>query len=325
MPTNSLNPWSQYAVGQLSQRPNWINPDCQPLEAVAHTAHVDTALNIIKDGRIEPRLIYDESILNNERILVVWLSPNIWHRGSRYGNVVFEFNWDSLCKDKHVYWVESILKYRPPACRILLTTKEYKYRDDLRVYDPRVGDGPWWYNEANNTHYWNGRITLEVMVEDVLHLSACSRTTFVRHNPNFCTRGTKQKRSCTDYGMGEQEAQLLLAAGLVGNEIDARASGLVDVDNQGEYKSSMNLRAALDRLMLEVERKWDIGYTGKIPPKSPASKCICRAILAAVARRNREEAQELASLFPSAEKLLADCVNLVADSLAIPRKNMKLM
>jgi len=89
MAETAQDDWSRYSVGQVSKKKNWVNPDCVSLSVVTHVTHVQLGLDILRAGRIAPQLIYDDSRLNTQRILVTWLSPNDWSNagGFRYGNV----------------------------------------------------------------------------------------------------------------------------------------------------------------------------------------------------------------------------------------------
>ena len=93
-------PWSPYrlSVGPNSQR--------SALRRVHHVTHVEAALRILADGHIARSLIFDESILNETRTTVVWMSPNVWFHGSRYGNVQFSFDFADLVRGRKLYWVE---------------------------------------------------------------------------------------------------------------------------------------------------------------------------------------------------------------------------
>lgn len=137
--------WQRFKIGTPSKT-NWVNPDCQRLSTIFHIAHIPVAIDIIRDGYLEPRLICDKSKLNQRRITVTWLSPNSWNDGSRYGNVQFSFEWKKLVEGdgKRFYWVESIA-YGVPACRILVTKQDHSSDPDLVEFDPTVGDGPWWW------------------------------------------------------------------------------------------------------------------------------------------------------------------------------------
>ena len=119
MPKNPQE-WQKFAIGKPSQKPNWVNPDCQKLTTIFHVAHIPVAIEIVRTGYLLPRLVYDKSKLNQRRITVTWLSPNNWNAGSRYGNVQFAFDWKRLAEGegKRFYWVESV-HYSPDACRIL--------------------------------------------------------------------------------------------------------------------------------------------------------------------------------------------------------------
>jgi hypothetical protein len=77
-------------------------------------------MSIVESGLIRKGLVFDESKLNKERILVTWFSPNYWGPGYRYGNVRFDVDFESMVSGKHYYWVESIA-YGIAACRILVT------------------------------------------------------------------------------------------------------------------------------------------------------------------------------------------------------------
>lgn len=176
-------PWKQYKVGIVSTKPGWTNVDCQLFGEVSHVSHVRSAINIIEDKKIKQGLVFDESILNTERVLVSWVSPNSWVDGYRYGNVRFTFDFARLIKDKNYYWVEVMLKYSPPACRILVTAKDHSAR--LATYDPKKGDGPWWYDSVNDKHYFNGNHTLEFMFEEDLPIRDLKKLDFVQHHSHY--------------------------------------------------------------------------------------------------------------------------------------------
>jgi hypothetical protein len=151
----AIDDWTPFRVGKKSTRKNWTEPSCQSLSVVSHVTHIRHAVDVVRDGRVTPQLIYDKSRLNTERILVVWLSPNDWGNagGFRYGNVAFELKWEDVIAGKRFYWVGA-MNYSPTACRILITDQD---RDaQLKRYDPPAGDGPWWHDAARGEHYWHG-------------------------------------------------------------------------------------------------------------------------------------------------------------------------
>src|SRR3990172_1907525 len=100
--------WVRFRVGSGSANPRWTEPTCSPLTTISHVTHVEMALRVLKDGVIRSGLVFDESKLNRERILVTWLSPNYWAPGFRYGNVRLSFDWQSIVAGKRYYWVESM-------------------------------------------------------------------------------------------------------------------------------------------------------------------------------------------------------------------------
>ena len=67
-------PWIEFSVGTPSKYRALTNSDCVPFTKVSHVAHIDTAINILKVGSLSAGLIFDESKLNTQRILVNWLS-----------------------------------------------------------------------------------------------------------------------------------------------------------------------------------------------------------------------------------------------------------
>ncbi|SRR5712692_828595 len=169
-----MSEWITFRVGTPSTRQNWSNPDCTPFHAVYHVSHIIPSLSILQNKKIHAGLVFDESKLNKDRLLVSWVSPNHWSPGSRYGTVQFCFDLRQLIQGKNYYWVESIA-YGVRACRILVTPNEHK---GLAQYDPTVGDGPWWYDKDKDEHYFNGNYCLELMLEEDLAIDA--ETTLTR-------------------------------------------------------------------------------------------------------------------------------------------------
>jgi hypothetical protein len=153
------------------------------LATVRHIAHVPSARRIIEDGRIKAGLVYDQSRLNKSRISVAWVSANTWSLGSIYGTVEFQFSWDELVGLQNIYWIEAITHYRPPAFRLLLSSRKIQ-SELITPYDPVKDQGPLRYKDGK--WYWNGRFTSEFMIEDDLSLDRCTGLDFVRHNADIC-------------------------------------------------------------------------------------------------------------------------------------------
>ena len=204
----SISEWKKFAIGQPG---TWGR---RTLTDVYHVTHVEPALRVLDDGVIKADLVYDESKLNTERIRVVWVSPNDWLAagGFRYGNVRLVFDWDSLVSNKQFYWVES-MAYGINAARILVSDKDHSY--SLKSYDPTQGDGPWWFDQTTLTHYWNGEITLEIMIERDLDLTECTAINFADHHARMCCI---DPNSCPSLGVKGYSAKTRMWASL-GNAV----------------------------------------------------------------------------------------------------------
>lgn len=162
---------------------------CKLMNNVSHVAHIDTAVEILRTGRIKSSLIFDKSKLNIERTKVIWLSPNEWVDGYLYGTIRFNFDTSRLFSEElNYYWVEA-MPYNPHACRILVTSK---VRDDLDPYDLTNKEGIWWYDTEEKKHYFNSNFTLEIMLEvDNIALKEHSFIDLVKHHRNYCNMKKK--------------------------------------------------------------------------------------------------------------------------------------
>jgi hypothetical protein len=306
---SSTSDWARFGVGQPSTDPGGFKPDCKPLTHVSHVAHVDVALDILRDGKIKSGLVYDESKLNKKRILVTWLSPNYWAGGFRYGNIEFKFRWEDLAKGKNYYWVE-YKAYRPPACRILITNQDYGA--DLATYDPTLGDSPWWYDESDDQHYWNGKVCLEVMVEQDVLIADAAEIGFVDHHERFCCIDAQ---NCPDLDLRRYRAGALFVAGVIGRQLNPPSMKLT-VAHDGLIEPSSNLGLAWSRLSEELSED-GIKYRGVVGLKDEAALSVARAILAAFSQGNHLDRQKLAGLFASEDDMLDSCAELVKDSFAL--------
>jgi hypothetical protein len=192
-------PWEKYKLTRHNQA---------EFDDVSHVTHLDTGLKILKDKKILPSLVRDESILNTDRIEVNWLSPNYWVDGFRYGNVRFKFEFDQLAKDKYIFWVEEMKKYSPIAVRFLISKTGY---DDnrLRYYDPRTDQGPLQYIHGKWIRH--NDITLELMVDEPLKLRNCKGVDFVKHHHSLCCISD----SCAQAGMSTFQASAQFLAMLI--------------------------------------------------------------------------------------------------------------
>lgn len=216
---NTNEPWKKYSVGLPSTKPNWTEPDCQPFSEISHVTHLESALNILSLKKIQAGLIFDKSKLNNERILVNWLSPNSWSDGYRYGNIRFIFDFNILVQNKNYYWVEDIA-YGIAACRILITSKIHT-STNMIPYDPTNAQGPWYHDNKKNIHYYNPQTTLEIMIEEDLLPSNALKIDFVDHHKNMCNNDYKK---CADLGLHNSSAAASFISRLISRGISTPLS-----------------------------------------------------------------------------------------------------
>jgi hypothetical protein len=287
------DPWEKFSVGTPSQD-DWINERCRPFSEVTHVTHIANALSILSQRTIRPQLVYDESVLNTRRILVNWVSPNYWGLGFRYGNVAFEFNWQQITQGKNFYWVE-VMDYRPKACRILITDQDYDSDPALKRYDPSSGNGPWWHDPASDTHYRNGTICLEFMLEFELPFELWAEISFVKHHDEYCC---VDSNTCPDKGVHHQEASGRLLAGMISEDID--------VNGITFKQGSMHGGCAWFSISLPKKE-----YEGKIVNSDVAANAVARSVATAYFRRRKNEFLRLSRLFESNEAL-AQCISALA-------------
>lgn len=303
-------PWSQFAVGQTSQDLIWAN-DRLKLNHVAHVAHLRAGLRIVEDRQFRADLVFDESILNTERIRVVWLSPNDWSNagGFRYGNVRFSFQWESILEGKRCFWVESIA-YGVSACRMLVTKNDYSGR--LLPYDPTRDRGPWWVAPSGE-HFWNGNYCLEIMVEGDLSLDQVTELDFVRHHPRYCNI---DYRTCPYKGMNDDEAASKFLGALVATGDPITLPGLIQ--RQGEVlRPGRSLQQAYTYLYFRCMRLTPPTW-GTLDSDNPYAPTVARALLRALVSDGLgADVDYLASLFRDSEQMTRSIGNLFARSVGL--------
>jgi hypothetical protein len=183
------------------------------LERIYHVTHTSSALRILDDRAVGKRLISDESVLNKTRAAVVWLSPDYWNDGFRYGNVRFAYDFVDIILKRKIYWVE-VIRYGTPACRFLVSERDVSHLPVV-PYDPanddgplRVVDGEWWRH---------GRVTTEIMLDDDLQLADCRSVDFVKHHPRQCAL---PGGGCRDKGTSGNDAAARVVAYILARDID---------------------------------------------------------------------------------------------------------
>lgn len=285
---STVKPWEKFKIGNKSERSNWINTSCQELDIIYHVAHLETADRILKDKQCRAGLIYDKSILNKERILVNWLSPNTWSNGSRYGNVGFGMDFKDLAEGMHYYWVESI-SYGIVACRILITDQDHD--DELERYDPTKRDGPWFFDIEENVHYWNGNYTLEFMFEGDIKISAFSSLHFFDHHDKFCN---VDHETCKDKSISSADAGERFIAGILANDLPVVAKHFSE-KKRGKIIANHLLTHYIERIKNRTIKL--LFENGFIKHDHPLAPVMLKAALAKLSAGNREECKLLIDLF----------------------------
>ncbi len=305
---DNLSEWRKYRVGNLSTHTNWTK-DCQPFHMVGHTSHVDSAMGIVRNGSIKPVRVYDKSKLNNSRILVVWLSPNTWGDGYRYGGVKFDFDFRTLVEGMNFYWVETI-RYEIPACRILITDQDRS--DKLAEYDPTIGDGPWWFDEESYTDYYNGKCCLEFMFEREIPLSDVDNVRFVDHHKKFCSVPRDNQGPCKEKGMdaGRLGAMFLSKACASNTSLAEIHDKFLDA---GLYSGGMAaaIRCMLEKILIHNN------FSGPLKETSKLAVPVGRATMNAYIVGRQDEAMKLAGKFRSLEAFMKTTAIILADCLDI--------
>ena len=280
---------------------------CAALTTISHVSHIARSVDILKEGIVKSGLVYDESKLRRERILVTWLSPNDWKLGFMYGNVRFSFDWKRLLSRMGAYWIEK-MDYKPPAARILLTDENYKNR--FQVYRATDGHGPWWYDKSNGEHYWNGTKTLEIMIEADLYIENSLKVDFVNHHDELCKIG---RVACPDLGLSKDEARSLFLALVVGRSVGPKILGWVDNGEAGE-----ELRRAFRELLVDLENHSEgVPYYDGLDSQSLEASATTRSILRFLGERQNADVKTMLGLFGSLNEVKLSCAKEVARSFGL--------
>jgi len=303
-----IKPWEKFKIGSKSERSNWINTSCQELGTIYHVAHLETADRILKDKQCRAGLIYDKSILNKERILVNWLSPNTWSQGSRYGNVGFGMDFKDLAEGMRYYWVESI-SYGIAACRILITDQDHD--DNLEPYDPTKRDGPWYFDKEEDVHYWNGNYTLEFMFEGDIAISSFSSLHFFDHHDSFCN---VDHETCKDKGISSPEAGERFIAGILADDLPIVAKHFRE-KKRGKLIPNHLLIHCIERIKNRTIKI--LFENGFIEHDSPLAPVMLKAALDQLHAGNRDDCKMLIGLFYDVEHFEKTLVNAVVQKFKL--------
>lgn len=297
--------WAKFSVGSPSTRKNWTNQNCVPFDSLDHVTHIRSSLPILIDQRIKSGLVFDKSILNQQRILVSWLSPNVWGGGYRYGNVRFRFNFNKILNNKKFYWVESIA-YGVPACRILITDQDH---EKLSPYEPRERNGPWWFDISTNQHYYNNNYCLEFMVEDDLLITEDVVLDFVSHHDRWCSIHRNDPTKCSDLGLAEWHSAGIFLATVLADSVNFPFQLF---NNDKNYRIPRTLEYCWSDLKSNLTELDNVTFYGKISHKDDAALPLSRAICNAFAYSGIDEARVIISLFESNDDLAKSLAQLIA-------------
>lgn len=311
MPETHAQDWTPFSVGPAPTGKQTWKPDCRPLEVVHHVTHVRYACDVLKDGRIFSRPVYDDSILNTTRTHVVWLSPNDWTGagGSRYGGIEFSYDWKQLIQDREPYWVGR-MAYSPPAVRILLTKKDPPASLNLKKYDPTLGDGPWWHRTTDDTHWWNGdNLCLELMLEtDDLPLGALSVLGSTKHHKLRCNM---KHVNCGDAGEAAEDALARFGASVIHDALPHHNA----FSQYWPSLASCHDSVLGPVLVLCNSPNHHLAFGGPVQKGNPLADSLGRAAFGAIATRRLQDLQAIGNRFATAADFEDTCRALVVSGI----------
>ena len=299
--------WNTYRViPPPSVKP--FNNLCRPFSRVFHITHLNNSYQILDNNSIIARRVADKSRLNTKRILVVWLSPNDWNAGSLYGNISFEYEFSEIIRNRNYYWVEVMTDYEPHACRILITNNEY---DFLETYDPRISDGPWWFDEEHNTHFRNGEYTLEFMLESDLQLTECNDLQFVSHHPDLCNIKHTQ---CIEKELTGMQASSYFLAKVLAEEFPL-LNQLFRRQSNDKMQFNTELQKAYNNIYVNLSEK--VNFTGAITQTDRVALPLLKSILNIYSSKDRINTKYLAGLYSSRADAIGCLNEIVRQRLGI--------
>ena len=257
-------PWEGYACTVPGKG---VTGTCSVLDTIHHVTHTPAALRIVEDQKITRGLIYDECSLNATRTMVVWLSPNQWVNGSRYGNVEYTFDFASLVKDQKIYWVEAHTGHKPHACRFLVTDEKVGHLP-VQLYNPETDKGPLRY--AKGVWYWNYTYTGEFLMRDQLWLADCTKIDFIRHHDQFCSIG-----GCNDRGKTGERAAGRVVAQILSRNLTSINKPLMITDPKKAL--SNGVETGLSRIVIALQAD-----SGKLDGPLKSNESVDAALRAAL-------------------------------------------
>ncbi len=173
--SNDNKPWSKFTISKENRT---------ELKYVHHATHIGSAIGILKDGIIKPSLITLSTALQNLGIHSLWLSPNHWSEGSRYGSILFHFEFRQLINIGTLYWVESMDDFKTPTVRFLISRKKSAKRYGLRKYDAALESGP--IELVDGRYFWNSDLSLQIMIDESLDTNGAKKISTHKHHYDLC-------------------------------------------------------------------------------------------------------------------------------------------
>ena len=300
--------WERYKAKTYDPKNGWDN-DSAELLSLYHVAHTETALRIMNDGVCRAGLIFDESKLNKRRLLVNWLSPNIWNDGSRYGNIGFITKMEKLAASKRFYWVETMPRYKPVAIRILITDKIH---DDLTQYYPETDEGPLRYDEDAELYYWNPKYTLELMLEEDIDLADFEGLRIFNHHAEMCCIDPE---NCKELKLDSTRAIGRFIAAVLANDLPVHKRFFRKKKND-KFKPSEVLADAGDYIMGRI---YHLGtkVNGHIKSTDADAPLYMKAALNFLYRRDLKAFNSFACLFNTQQDFLDILADLIAETFQL--------
>jgi hypothetical protein len=294
--------WSKAPI-DLSSRNKAVIKD------VLHTAHIETACRILRDGRITTRMVEGSKRLQSTRISATWASAN-YFPDSVYGCTQFAFDFKEMLVGRELYWLEADYRNQLPIYRFTLCNAGATLANASKPYDPIENKGPVRY--LNNDWWFNTDVVVEFVIDSDLLLSNAKQIGFVQHDQR-CRYG---RSNCPDRGILSAKQKAHVLAFILANEIDNFNEAFVDpVDYPRPGRISQNLMFAAHELLRELGGwKADAYFSGKLDQASyiPALK----GALSLFAGKNEVSSKEITRQFSSNEDLTTSLEEIISHHFA---------
>ena len=170
----------------------------------------------------------------------------------------------------------------------------------LSVYDPTVGDGPWWYDTQSGKHYINGNYCLEFMIERNIEVEEIAEIDFVQHHRDMCSIHRENVSACKERGLIAGKIGALFLSKAAAQTVDLSEIARKLVDNDGDLRFAFE--NALEYVLLKVRR--NANFSGAITSTSDLAIPLARSVLNAAANGSQDESVSLAELFKSEKSLM---------------------